>query len=68
LNNGATAAASDSRPLPPPPSPALAAPQQAPAPARPGVALPGSAAWNQTPHTPDFQRPSPSLGWRRRGP
>ena len=63
-----TAAAPGSRPLPLPPAPAPGAHQQAPAPARQGVALPGSAAWNQTPHTPDFQRPSPSLGWRRRGP
>lgn len=65
LNNGATAAASNSRPLPPPPAPAA---PQAPTPTQPGVALPGSAAWNQTPNTPSFQRPSPTLGWRRRGP
>lgn len=65
LNNGATTAASNSHPLPPPPAPAA---PQAPTPTRPGVALPGSAAWNQTPNTPAFQRPSPTLGWRRRGP
>ena len=68
LNNGATPAVPSSRPLPSAPAPVAAPPQQAPAPTRQGVALPGSAAWNQTPHTPDFQRPSPSLGWRRRGP
>lgn len=59
-----TPAAPTSRPLPLPPPPAAS--QATPA-GQHGVALPGSVAWSQTPNTPDFQRPSPSLGWRRRG-
>lgn len=30
------------------------------------IALPGSPAWNQAPMLPTYQRPSPTLGWRRR--
>lgn len=65
----ATAVAPDPRPLPSPPlTPVPAVPDAPPLPApQRGVALPGSAAWNQTPHTPDFQRPSPLHGWRHRG-
>lgn len=74
LDSAAAGAGSVSRPLPVPPPPATPSapsvpnvPQAAPD-GRRGVALPGSAAWSQTPQTPDFQRPSPSLGWRHRGP
>lgn len=34
---------------------------------RPEIALPGSPAWSQAPSLPAYQRPSPTLGWRRRG-
>lgn len=73
LDGTATGIGSDSRslplPLPLPPAAALAEAPLAPhvTPVGPdGVALPGSAAWNQTPNTPDFQRPSHLQGWRRR--
>jgi hypothetical protein len=32
------------------------------------IALPGSPAWGQAPALPAYQRPSSTLGWRRRGP
>ena len=70
--DGGAAAAIGPHVLPPPLHPAPALPDALGAPggvpvAQAGVALPGSAAWNQTPHSPDFQRPSPIQGWRRRG-
>lgn len=71
LDGVAAGAGSVSRPLPLPPPPTTPSAPQAPQAApdgRRGVALPGSPAWNQTPTTPDFQRPSPSLGWRQHGP
>lgn len=34
----------------------------------PEIALPGSPAWSQAPALPNYQRPSSTLGWRRRSP
>ncbi|MFI5271877.1 MAG: hypothetical protein ACHQ4H_02435 [Ktedonobacterales bacterium] len=63
--------ASAAQPLPPtppplPPEAVPAPPLAAPAGGAPTIALPGSAAWSQTPDTPTFQRPSPAKHWGRR--